>query len=466
MSMTIKPLIIFSLALSIFYALLSAGSNWFVSSQKKIILRQSNLIQATVIERFKKFINVPLSIGMATADYFSNGSLETKAYGAHVQDMLKINAEILGLNIVNNKGVIIRVHPPELNPDTVGRVSQNFMLLVDKFHKGENYWFSSPFKLYQGRPGFVIYVPILENKKLKGWFAPVISSELFFEQFKLSEFLSSFDLIIKDKETQLNYYATAMLPDSDFMSYEAQIWGRPLTFLIWPKKNPLLFSIPWWVILLTSGLMSGLLIYVMNLYSHRKKDRRQMQDISMLLKLTTKDALNILVEENLSMETRNDYITNLLEQINLLQSMATTGEGPDQSEVILGPLIHEQIELLDELKSKRELNIQFKAADFSEAKVFTNQWLLQNCIFGNILVHLILFAQQNSSIYITLKSTTDEHILTFHSTKAARPGGQDPFVIDRRLEVTKKVLALYKGEFFLQHDLAEGIMVRITLPKA
>lgn len=466
--MTRKSLLAFIAGLVFFYALVSGGLKWLNHKQKNIVLRQTNLIQENVKERFKIFLDAPLSIGMAGADYFSSGNLHQKDYGPHAHDILKLNKEILGLNLMDKTGTIIRVFPPEVNPHTVGKVSQNYRHLLEHYKQGGKFWFSAPFKLYQGELGFVIYVPITENKKLKGWFAPVISSKLFFEKFKLNEFLSSFDLIIKDEASRLDYYATAMLPDNSPKVYEShiQIMGRNLLFQMWRKDGTMPLNIPWYMIFGLSVILAGLLVYIVNLYFLRRKDRRQLEDISILLKLTAKDALNKLLDDQVTVESRDDFITNLLEQINLLQSMANTGEGPDQSELLMAPLIQEQIENLEDLKLKKALNIQFKSTDFSNAKVFTNKWLLQNCIFGNILVHSILSAETNSSIYISMKSDEEEHVLSFHTSKATRAGGKDPFAIDRRLEVTRKVLALYKGEFLLQHDLSEGLMIRMILPRA
>lgn len=463
-----RSLIVFIAGLVTCYALLSAGSHFLINYQEKIILRQTKLIQENVKERFKIFLDVPLSIGMAGADYFSSGNLHTKDYGPHADDILKINKDILGLNLLDEKGTIVRVFPSELNPHAVGKVSQNFNSILANYKKGENFWFSAPFKLYQGQPGFVIYVPITENNKLKGWFAPVISAKLFFEKFKLSEFLSSYDLIIKDKESRLDYYATAMFPDSDPKVYESEIslMGRPLQFQLWRKNEPLLFNIPRYLIFVLSAILASLLVYIVCLYDLRKKARRQLEDISIMLKLTAKDALNKLIDEKVTLESRNDYITNLLEQINLLQSMAKSGEGPDQSELLVAPLIQEQLDNLDELKSKKDLKIHFNSNEFSETKVFTNEWLLQNCVFGNILVHSIIYADQNSTIYIGQKTLNEEHTLTFHTSRVIHTGGQDPFLMDRRLEVTKKVLSLYQGHFQLQHDLSEGVIIRVTLPAA
>lgn len=461
-----KLIITFCTGLLSFYALLHGVGLYLKHRQEKAALKQTQLIQENVKDRFRIFLDLPLSIGMAGADYFSSGDLMNTEYGPHADDLLKINKEILGLNLLDDKGTIIRVFPEEVNQHTVGKTSQNFQQFHEHYLQGHSYWFSSPFKLYQGQMGFVFYVPITKDKKLKGWFAPVLSSNSFFEKFKLSELLHSFDLIIKDKESGLDYFASGMLPESTPKIYQSEvnIMGRPLVFQMWRKENEEFFNFPWYLNLATASVLSMLLVSVVWLQDARRKAHLQLEDISILLRLTSKDALAKLIDDESSVADKNTYLNNLLEQIDLLQTMARSGEGPDQEVQYVAPLMREQLQNLEEVISKKSLIISFSETSFSEGKVFANRWLLQNCILCNSLVHSILYARPECSIVLSYENYDETNIITIHTSKIL--GSGDPFKMDRRLEVARKVVAIYQGEFFLQKDLSEGMIIRIRLPMA
>lgn len=449
-----------------FYALLHGGMLYLKNRQEQAALRDTSHIQKNVEDRFRIFLNVQLSIGMSSADYFSTGDLKTMGYGNYADELIRINNGVRGLNLLDENGIIIRGFPEAQNKQAIGKVSQNYFQFYQAYKEGKHFWFSSPFKLYQGEMGFVYYIPIIKDQKLKGWFAPVISSKSFFEKFKLSEILHTFDLNIVDKETGLNYFSSGLLPESNQKIYqdEMDMMGRPILLQMWRKHSEVMFNLPWYFNFLMATVLAMILVFVTWLHDARKKAHIQLEDIGMLLKLTSKDALSKLMEEETSVSDRNTFLSNLLEQIDLLQTMAKSGEGPDQEEQLLAPLMREQLDNLEDVISKKSLIIAFNEKSFRDGKVFANRSLVQNCILGNSLVHSILHAKAESTIVISYEKNEDFNFITIHNSQVS--GKADPFHIDRRLEVARRVVALYQGEYFLQKDLSEGMIIRIKLPLA
>lgn len=475
-----KTSTIFLITLLIFYFLLQAFTRTLIQRQEAMDAKQTSIIQENVKDRFKLFLNLPLSIGIIGSDYFSKDNFLSRRYSPAAETLLKINREILGLNIVNKNGLIVRVHPQESNPDAAGRTTQNLQALKNSYEKGELFWFSPPFDLYQGKKGFVIYVPIVQNQELKGWFAPVINAEIFFNRFKLDEFLKSYDLIIKDKVTQHHYFATSgtSLPESKIYETTAHIMGREVIFQNWRKSNGDFFQFPWYWNFALALIFSIIAALFVKFYEQRKKAREQLNEISGLLRLTSKEALSNLVDihsefnqldssdiQRSSFSKNVFYITNLIEQIDLLQTMTQSKEDIHHEVHSFLPLLERQLEILHEVITKKDLYISFKKENLAKVSISANGWLLQNSVLSNVLSHALIYAQPGSTLEIENKSSDESHFITFHVKRILQKGGDGATKMNRRMEVAKGILHIYQGELFIQNDLSEGMIIRILLPK-
>jgi sensor domain CHASE-containing protein len=471
--MSKKSILTFFICFTFFYFSLNSFFKKQTKQREATDAEQTSIIQENVKDRFKIFLNLPLTVSLMGADYFSTGDLKTKDYGPFTKKLFEINKEFLGLNMVNTEGLIIRVHPPENNTGTLGKFTQNRIPLKKSFRHKDSFWFSPPFRLLQGKDGFVFYVPIMRENKLRGWFASVIDTEHFIEKFKLSEYLKSYELIIKDHESGLNYYASATTPDTQKKIYESEmeLYGRKILFQSWRKDPTAFIHLPWYINFLIAIILALIGALTTRLYEQKKKAKNQLESISVLLRLTSKEALSNLVDmhdeflKTVEVSQGVTYLTKLLEQIDLLQTMAHTKEGIHQESLPFLPLLEEQIEELKEITSKKNLTITIHTESFANFMINTNGWLLQHSVLNNILSHSIIHAQIGSAIHIEHKSSEELHFIEFRTLKVIH-SGQDSLAIkfDRRMEVAKQVLHIYQGELFIQRDLSEGIIVRMLIP--
>ena len=434
--------------------------------------RQTTIIHEYIKERFKSLLTIPLSLGVMGADHFSTGDLLTKDYGNNTQQLLDINKALLSFTIMDESGRIVRVYPLEGNSNALGKVTQNFGNIKASATRGEEYWFSNPFKLYQMQTGFAIYVPIMEKGKLKGWFTPVISSRQFFESFKLTEFLKSYHLVIKDSDTGLSYFETSLSQNPEVKVYKTEnlVLGKKLTFLVWSKNHRWINHLQWYWKLLIALFIAFTAAVIGKLIELRKLSRKQLDDISVLLSLTSKEALSSLVDlhgDGTSSDQQKNisYITNLIEQIDLLQTMAQSNESPLDESIKFLALIENQLAHFHEVIEKKKIKVKFNYDSMSKVFIRANKWLLQNSVVSNILSHSVIYAYPGSDILIETKSSEETHFITFHTQKIF-PEGPDgsALKIDRRLEVAKRLLRIYQGEMYIQKDLSEGMIIRIVLP--
>ena len=475
-----KSNIIFLGVFLLTYTLFQYGFRVFADRQERIDSQQTKIIQENIQERFNAFLKLPISIGMMGAEIFSSGDLSKKSFGSGFDDVLKTNQEILGLNIVDHEGRIIRVNPMGSNPTTIGKVSQNFAALKESYAKGEKYWFSPPFQLYQGPMGFAIYVPIVENKKLKGWFAPVISTELFNKKFELIEYAHIYDLMIKDTKTGLSYFTSFDSPyeDAQLHIHPTKLLGRDVSFQSWRKEGEAVYRFPWYVSFALALFLTLMLKLVSYLFAQKRQAHNQLNDINALLRLTSAEALSKLVDMhkkfNATELTANQkenfseavtYLKHLIEQIDLLQTMSLSDEELHHELRGFLPLLVDQIKNFTEVIREKHLDISFKSQDLEQVMISSDGWPLQNSVLSSILSHSIVYAKDGSKISIENKSTDDTYYITFHTHQINRAGPDGEAThLDRRLEVARRILNIYKGQLILQNDLAGGMLIRIMLP--
>lgn len=468
-----KLIFLFPIFLIGTYLSISQGIRWINNQEDEYDAQQTEIIQEHVKDRFSLFLKLPLSLGYIGSDYFSYDGKLNMDKSPFAKNLLQLNKDILGLNLVDSQGKIVSVYPFNENSNAIGKVSQNYPFFQKSYSNKESFWLSPPFSLFQGQQGFVFYVPIkAQNGTLKGWFAPVMSTAGFDKEFKLEEFLKTYDLVIRDVETGLSYFATGEGPENKQKFYEkkSKIYGRELEFLSWRKDPKSHINPPWYLMFFFSLVPAFIMTFMLKLYYQRKAARHQLQDISILLRLTSKEALGKLIDLQNEFykigSTENiTFVTNLIEQIELLQTLAYTGEEMEIRVQELLPLLKDELQALHELIEKKSLKITYNPDSFKDVNVEVNSWLLQNCVLTNILTHSIIHAETGTGINIDCKKEDDKVFITFHTQMVVRSGPEiSPVNLDRRMEVAKRALSIYKGDLFLQHDLGGGIIIRIILP--
>jgi hypothetical protein len=468
-----KLLFIFPIALILCYLVVIQSIRWVNQEEESFDAQQTNIIQEHVKDRFNLYLKLPLSIGHIGSDFFAHHDKLQMEDSPFAKNLLTLNKDILGMNLVDNEGKIVSVFPVNDNLKAIGKTSQNYPYFKKSLDNKESYWLSPPFSLFQGQQGFVFYIPIITRQGVhKGWFAPVMSTSLFDREFKLEEFLKTYNLIIRDVSTGIPYFATGTEPDKDGKIYESKsnVFGRDMEFLSWRKDTKSHLNPAWYVVLLFTLIPAFLVTLLMKLFYQRKAARVQLQDISILLRLTSKEALAKLIDlqnefYKIGSKENITFVTNLVEQIELLQTLAYTGEEMEMKVQEFLPMLQNELESLQELIEKKSLHVTYSPEAFQGINIEVNSWLLQNCVLSNILTHSIIHAESSTGINIDCKKEDEKVFITFHTQMVISSGPDNSAAnLDRRMEVAKRALGFYKGDLFLQRDLGGGIIIRIILP--
>src|SRR5690606_15563544 len=162
---------------------------------------------------------------------------------------------------------------------------------------------------------------------------------------------------------------------------------------------------------------------------------------------------------------------NLVEQIDLLQTMAqtneTTDEG-DQDQVFL-PLLEKSISVVRDTLDKRNIDIKYDQSKLSQIHINVNGWLIQNSVLSNVLSHALIHAKSGSTISVNGDSSSDSHLISFHIPNSIQPDlnnhNTNGLNFERRMEVARRIIRIYAGELILQRDMNEGMIIRLSFPQ-
>ncbi len=476
LSPSLKLLLTFFISFFVTYSLINLAVKQIEQREQQVHVEAAKILQQEITEQFQLVLDVTRVIGEMSSIYIFNNNKLDDTYGELLKKVLDERKYILGLNQLDTNGKIVTISPKQSNQAALGKISQNTAELLKSKERGDKFWFSPPFQLFQGGSGFVFYLPIESKNKFLGWMAPVISSQLFFEHFRTSDFFSNYDLTIKDEATGNTYFSTGVAPKNEFVrEAKSRMWNRSILFQTWPKQTNPQFSLPFWLrffICLLVSLFCGLM---MKVHLQRNKAYMRLKDISGLLKLTSNEVLSNLMDiqkEYLANGAnglqdddvaRNDIqsATNLFEQIELLQNIAGSEHLDEETFEIL-PLIKEHLELISEVVSKKNLKLKLDADSFKEIKVTGNKWLISNTVLKNALSFSALVSRPDGMIEVTHTVTPRECCTIFHIEKIIADEMTKAFRIERRLMVAQNVMGLLNGEISIREDGSGGMIVKLS----
>ncbi len=457
----------------LFYALIQVSFTSLRHVQEIEDAEETKVFQEIVINKFQKYLEMPHLVALLGTKSLTDANLLTAEYESYASVIHKSNPEILGLIVLNDKGVIVRAYPVKANDRALGRQSQMYGALLESMTRKETFYLSPPFRLFQGKQGFVFYMPISNKSKLVGWYCVVISSDAFIEKFSLEKFIKLFNVMIIDEQSGLDYFATSLEPNGmKVFEKKEKIYGRKVSFKIWRKQTSFLYQFPWYFSVIMALILAAAAAYILRLYEQRKKVSNQLENVSVLLRVTSKEALNNLIEIHRELNELNlpegekvsrlmrdiNYLTNLIEQIDLLETMAHTREGLVNSENSFFDLLNNQLNIFSEVLIQKKIYVAYDEEELKAIRLKTNMWLFENSVLSNIFSHLLIYVESGSMIQINGIVRTDMNSVTF---RAKRIPSMNLKTVTRRLEVAKKVLQLHEGDLREEVTMDEIIVTLI-----
>lgn len=438
-------------------------------------------LHENISDRFNLLISTHRAIGLMASEMLETVKPDSPEYNKLTEHVLSHYHEILGLNILNEKGVIIKVAPERYNFQALGKVTQNYQALNESMLKLEPYWLSAPFSLYQGPDGFSFYVPFYVDGKFSGWVAPIISVDLFFKKFMRSKYLEDYQLVIHDGLTKRNYFATSPVPEGQTNLYQAtiNIYGRDITFISWPKNpvesNQMQFAVSFLIALFVSAL-STLSFYF---YNQRAKTKERFHYIHSILNLTIQDTNHTLRTIHYQLQqailggttARMDrilkhisYVSSLVRQIEVLGKLTGSVDRKEFTKTPILPVLLELSELYNDHFVEKRLLFNYDPEELSKVEVMADKWLLTHSVFAHFLRQAINDAVPESDI--NFKHQVKDEMNCFSIIYTGKGFSEDFLkqkMSGKENYVAEKVIHLHHGTLIFANTQT-GAEISIQLP--
>lgn len=428
-----KILAFFILALVLSCCTFRGLSHWLNLNQENDRQKEVAILHEAITERFELLLYGSLSAGIVTARYFSQANYDAEVY------------------------------PQTPNLFSLTKISQNHSQLAASLAKGEKFWLSPPFKLFQDGLGFAFYIPMLKEKSLVGWAAPVISEQKFMEKFKIAHYLKDYHLTIEDALTKKNFFTSADLPSNrdDVIMTQKIIFGRKINFYSWPVHHSFSYKASWLLCLLISLALSTLATYAFRIKTLRKQEIKQLGKIKASLEITASEASGALdvISEHLNSDSADGmiekdkvadyifYVSNLLEQLSTSTKLCRPAQHPQHESLDVMQILQDQNTLFQNMYKEKKVSIKLDQSNLYNFKIHANRWLLSHCVFGNILRILIINAPRNSEIQINLFKDNGLNIISFHGLVAKKNESHHlDDILKRGLEIARETILISQGQ--------------------
>ena len=476
-----NKLIFFSVSFLIFFMVAYSTSFYQQSLAREKQTKDMTHIIETFEDQFENFIDGLLLKGIVVSEYFPEGDISNKKYDSLARSIIIEYNDILGVNLVDLHGKIIKVYPYATNKMTLGKDSQNYPYLLESLKRNEEFWLSPPFPLYQGPFGFILYIPIHKSDKLTGWLAPVISLNDFFKRFIRSDFFTQYNLIINDVETNRNYFETDQLPKNTetTLKREFVIRGRKINFTSWPRGVDSPFN-HLGISLSLAILLSFVSTYLYIFFEGREKQSISLDEVESLLRQSINDASgNFTLIQNqmelLKLGTshishdrllyQTSFMAILLEQIKILKRIANKDESAKLEKMSLSVVLSDVLlGLRDKLEEKR-ISLIYLPIQFTHVEVCAHKWLLTHGVFNTILRQIIFYATEDSKLEIShTKEKYFHHIQIQDGAFKLETSNSNTKHGDKNFINARRILHLFKGDIVHEIGLDGGQVITIILP--
>lgn len=456
-------------------------SHWLDKEQKKNHSHQVALLHDGIQTRFIFLLDTHLTMGLLAARYIAETKFKNGTYEKICENIVKIHDEIVGVNFVDETGLISRVCPFEDNKMALGRASQNTKVLRESFSNQERYWFSGPFELYQRGLGFVFYVPVVFDEKLQGWLALPMTYSKFFENFHIENFLKNHHLIIRDDESGKYFFTSASVPSYEPKMYKTSgiMFGRKITFYSWDKTPIGSYEISWIFCLLIGliiALLSTLALRNLNL---RRREEIHVTRIKELINYAIQQSSTALSEfcQRLQREGKSTddvlsmifYLNNLINQLSTSTSFKNELPSSELQRVSLREVLNEQLLVHQSACKEKKLKVKASFRDGKDIIRDGHKWLLSHSVIGNILRYLIYNAKAGTDVQILFLEEDHSKIISFHGTFEKEEVDDPEFlptatdqVLNKGIEIAQEVLMMTGGELsIIKKDQNRTIVIKL-----
>lgn len=475
-----RELVFFALCLPLCLGLFGAGQWWLDGRRDQRLTQQATIILHGIEDQLRLHLKGVVASQVGVAELWKRGSVDEETYNRVAEKIQATLPEVVGVNLLDASGRIVRIWPRDYNSRALGKVSQNLLPLTESRARGEALWLSPPFRLFQGDQGFAYYQPLTQKDRHVGWLAVVVTSETFFREFAKSDYGRNFHLSAVDEATGERYFQGKDAPThaTDLQQVGGiSEFGHKIRLTIWPKEHLLT---PWYVKVWPMALallFSGVLTFAYRWWLERKRALEQLEDLNNLLRLTIHDASGTLMTISGYLEIMQDdpnlvpverlakhvgIVVDLLDQIRLVRKYSEPTEAWRCERVSLLNLVLEVSDFVGDRLKNKDLLLRYDPEKLSAAQLHLNKGLFGHSVLGNLISHVIRTSTPGSVVSIDYDRQRSGHEIRIQSQslsadKVTTPGD------DMGLQIATEVLRLHNGPLAMTTDGAGKRTTTVTL---
>lgn len=449
----------------------------------KLLGQQAAVILRGVADQFTGHIRAVTAGQLGMSELLESRTLSDAEYTSVAQKIRATLPEVVGVNLLDAEGRIVRIWPPDYNSRALGKTSQNIAELRASRARGDLRWLSPPFRLFQGDQGFVVYEALNQRGSAAGWLAVVVTSESFFREFTKGEYGRNFEISATDERTGAPYFQARQAPTTSGGLVQSVLtgeFGRQIRITIWPKEH-LLY--PWYVRawpLLLALLFSGVLAFAFSWWQERRQAQAQLEELNNLLRLTIHDASGTLATIKGYLEIMHEdphlvpverlskhvgIVADLLDQIKLVRRFSGSAESWRREPVSLLNLVLDVSDVIGDRLKNKDLFLRYDPEKLSGAQLNLNKGLFGHSVLGNLLTHAIRTSHPGSVVSIDYHRRPSAHEIRIVSQ--AQIAHKAPVLKENLgLQIATEVLRLHHGSLEVSTDAAGTMTTKVLLAEA
>lgn len=492
-----KIVVFFILSFSLTLLIMLSMHKVRESNRKNLLSTQAQVIGKNIEEKFIDYFNHIAYSAIQIAKVKRHLASNKVELHMLYDDFLKQNPSVLGVNSINEKGIINEVYPYDPNKNALNRKTQAHGELK-KLTKDQKLWLSVPFNLFQGMTGFAFYIRThIENS---AWTTVVITSESFFKEFIYDELKDNFHIQFRESVSKSDYLRTAdispLVPRSTIQERSFQFYNRDFDVVIWPKKSNFTTTYPWlWptFLSLVLALISSLAYWW---WSQNTESKTRLEELNHLLRLTIHDTSNSLTAIKGYLEMMKDdpeivpverlskhvsFIIDLLDQIKVMKQLSTNNQEWKKTENSLLQIILEVSDILSDRLKVKKLSLNYNPELLVDVKLDVNKGLFSHSVIGNLLSNAIKFSYDNNTISIDYHQEDKYHVIEISdqgegmsqsdlqkirkgSIPNSKSGTRGEAGTGFGLMIVQQVMTLHGGRVEFTNIPTGGTVARVFLP--
>lgn len=475
-----RELLFFAISFPLCLVLFGTGQWWLDARRDKLLAQQAKIILHGAEDQLSLHLKSVVASQIAFSELWRRDSVEEETYNQIAKKIQETLPEVVGVNLLETTGRIVRIWPQDYNSSALGKVSQNIVPLKESLARGEALWLSPPFRLFQGDQGFAYYRPLTQKSQHIGWLAVVVTSETFFKEFANSVYGRNFHLSAIDEVTGEKYFqAKSAAAQATALQQTGGIdeFGRKIRITIWPKEHLLA---PWYLNawpFVISLLFSAVLSLAYRWWLERKRVLEQLEELNNLLRLTIHDAsgtlntikgyLDIMQEDpNMvpigRLSKHVGIVADLLDQIRLVRKFSEPSESWRRERVSLLNLILEVSDFVGDRLNKKNLLLRYDPEKLSSALLYLNKGLFGHSVLGNLIAHVIRTSAPGSVVSIDYDRQSTGHEIRIVSQTLNRERTSTP-EDEMGMQIATEVLRLHHGTLSMNTDVSGKTTTTVTL---